>query len=57
MPEKVVHGGHDICVQDVKGCHRKEELDLLCGFPGALSSGAPQENRIERGICTIFLPI
>lgn len=48
---------YDSCVQDVKGCHMKEELDLLCGFSGALSPSVPHENMTERGIRVIFLPI
>lgn len=57
MLERVIHGGHDSCVQDVKGYHMKEELDLLCGFPGALSPSVSLENMIETGISTIFHPV
>lgn len=53
----MVQGGHERCLQDVKGCHMLMELNLLCGLPRALGTSVPQGHMVERGISMIFLPI
>lgn len=46
-----------IAVIDVKGCHIKEELYLLCGLPRALNPGVSQKHMIKGGINMNFLAV
>lgn len=46
-----------IAVIDVKDCHMKEELDLLCGLPRALNPGVSQKYMIKGGISMNFLAV
>lgn len=57
MLEDKVQGGHETCVQDVKGYYMKEELDLLYGLPEHSVLVFHKGIMIEREISMIFLPI
>lgn len=53
----MIQGGHDSCGQDVKRCHMKGELGLLCGLAGAPRPGIPQESMIQSGIGVVFVSV